>query len=451
MKSNKHIERDGRETSKIFNNRTLNTDYRHLRSILEPGMKILDVGCGTGALSSDMATAVGPAGHVLGIDNTEKFIASGRETYSEINNLQLEHVDLFKFNTDQKFDLITSARTLQWLSDPVRALLKMKYLLKENGRISILDYNHEAIEWVPDPPVSMRKFYNGFLKWRADAGMHNRMADELPQMLKEAGFTAIEVINSDEHYHRGRPDFVSKVSIWSKVAGSTQMVEEGYIDDAVRRQAIDEYDKWVAEEAISMTMKLNEVRGFNPVASTAITSGEALSQAVIDQGIFSWEELAHCVRVLPYGRNSSRDDFSLVLKEGKGTCSSKHAFLKKIADQNQVPGVQLMLGLYRMNRENTPGIGNALSDHGLEYLPEAHCYLVVHGERLDMTSPSASFERIRDDLILEKEIEAEQVVHYKVGFHRGFLEKWMERENLDFTFDEMWAIRENCIQNISVS
>ncbi|MEM6378923.1 MAG: hypothetical protein AAF705_11955, partial [Bacteroidota bacterium] len=49
--------------------------------------------------------------------------------------------------------------------------------------------------------------------------------------------------------------------IWSKVAGSTQMVEEGYLDDRLRLQAIQEYNDWVEYEAESMTMKLKEVRG----------------------------------------------------------------------------------------------------------------------------------------------------------------------------------------------
>ena len=42
----------------------------------------------------------------------------------------------------------------------------------------------------------------------------------------------------------------------------------------------------------------------------------------------SFEELIVKVKNLPYGRNANRYDFSLVLSENKGTCSSKHAFLK---------------------------------------------------------------------------------------------------------------------------
>ena len=260
MKANKHIQRDG-EATKIFDDRSLANDYKNLASILKPGIKVLDVGCGTGSISKDIALLVGEKGKVTGIDNTQQFIISGKESYQNVTNLELIHVDLFDFDTEEKFDLIVSARTLQWLSNPKEALIKMKSLLKPNGQISILDYDHTNLNWNPSPPESMQEFYNVFLKWRQDAGMNNRIAEDLPALLEEAGFHSVEKINSDEFYTKEREDYQSKIGIWSKVAGSLQMVEEGYLEDDLRLKAIEEYNHWVETEAISMTMKLNEVRG----------------------------------------------------------------------------------------------------------------------------------------------------------------------------------------------
>lgn len=260
MKANKHIHRDG-EATKIFDDRSLKNDYKNLASILKPGMKVLDVGCGTGSISKDIAIIVGENGKVTGIDNTENFILSGSESYQDIKNLELIHIDLFDFNPEEKFDLIVSARVLQWLSNPKEALLKMKSLLKPNGQISILDYDHTNLIWNPSPPESMQAFYNTFLKWRHDAGMNNKIAEDLSNLLNEAGFHSVEKINSDELYNEERSDYKSKIGIWSKVAGSHQMVEEGYLDNELRLKAIDDYNHWIETEAISMTMKLNEVRG----------------------------------------------------------------------------------------------------------------------------------------------------------------------------------------------
>ncbi len=267
MTINKHIER-GKETTKIFDNRSLEIDYRTLKPILKEGMSVLDVGCGTGSISKDIAKIVGKSGKVVGIDNTAVFIESGRQTYDNVENLNLIHSDLFNYDTSEKFDLITSARTLQWLSNPKDALIKMTSLLKPNGSISILDYNHNNLEWNPNPPISMRDFYKTFLQWRKDAGMNNGIADDLPDLMKEIGLIEIEKINSDEHYEKNRIDFKSKVGIWAKVANSTQMVKEGYLDDNLRLKTIEEYNEWVENKAISMTMKLNEVRGKKPAANT---------------------------------------------------------------------------------------------------------------------------------------------------------------------------------------
>jgi ubiquinone/menaquinone biosynthesis C-methylase UbiE len=261
VKENKHIQRDGQEANKVYNDRSLTNDYRHLYSILKPGMKVLDIGCATGFISKDIAAIVGPNGKVTGIDNTESLILSGKESHQNVTNLELIHIDLFDFNPEEKFDLIVSARVLQWLSNPKEALLKMKSLLKPNGQISILDYDHTNLDWNPSPPESMQAFYNTFLKWRQDAGMNNKIAEDLPHLLKEAGFHSIEKINSDELYNEERLDYKSKIGIWSKVAGSLQMVEEGYLENDLRLKAIEEYNHWIETEAISMTMKLNEVRG----------------------------------------------------------------------------------------------------------------------------------------------------------------------------------------------
>jgi ubiquinone/menaquinone biosynthesis C-methylase UbiE len=258
---NKKIHRDTKSSTSIFNNRTLDNDYRTIVPLLRTGLKVLDVGCGTGALSKDIAERVGPTGSVTGIDITPSIIESGNEHFGNVKNLKLIHSDLFDFDTEEKFDLIVSARTLQWLSNPSEAILRMKQLLKPGGQLSVLDYNHTALEWRPTPPDSMRKFYNCFLQWRADAGMNNQIAEDLPSYLAKAGFHCIEVIESNQVYQKGQENFKDKVGIWSKVAASTQMVDEGYIRDEERLIAIDEYDKWIENEAELMIMKLKEVRG----------------------------------------------------------------------------------------------------------------------------------------------------------------------------------------------
>jgi ubiquinone/menaquinone biosynthesis C-methylase UbiE len=257
---NKTIDRNNSAT-KIFDDRSLAVDYRTLVPLVKKGLRILDVGCGTGSITKDIANLTGPGGMVTGIDNTEKFISAGKEYYGDAKNMELVCTDLFRYDPANKFDLIVSARTMQWLSNVDEALEKMMSMLKPGGTLSILDYNHTKIEWQPDPPASMRKFYNAFLKWREEAGMSNHVADDLPQLFEAAGFTDIQVLNSDEHYQRGEENFPFRAAIWSKVAELKQIMEEGYISEYDRLKAIEEYNAWIATDALSMTVKLNEIRG----------------------------------------------------------------------------------------------------------------------------------------------------------------------------------------------
>lgn len=181
-----------------------------------------------------------------------------------------------------------------------------------------------------------------------------------------------------------------------------------------------------------------------------LNSKDELTLLIKDNGINTWNMLTKFIRHLPYGRNSNRRDSSLVIKEKKGTCSSKHAFLKKVANLNNLPDVKLILGLYKMNSTNTPKIGNVLSHNKIEFLPEAHCYLNINGERIDYTSNNSDFNRIKNDILIEQEIEPHQVAEYKVQYHKAFLKTWIKEQNISFNFNEIWGFREQCIVNLSL-
>jgi len=162
-----------------------------------------------------------------------------------------------------------------------------------------------------------------------------------------------------------------------------------------------------------------------------------------------FESLIEKVKNIPYGRNSSRYDFSLVFSENKGTCSSKHAFLKDFANNNNIPNVKLYIGIFKMNEENTSKINPLLSQNEIDFIPEAHCYLRVDGIPLDITTSESFYNKIENDILEEIEIEPIQVAEYKVNYHKEFLKKWIIETNQTKTFDEIWAIRENCIQKLS--
>jgi len=185
-----------------------------------------------------------------------------------------------------------------------------------------------------------------------------------------------------------------------------------------------------------------------PIKHTFLNSKDELTRLVREKSILHWDKLIYFIQQLPYGRNQNREDFSLVLIENKGTCSSKHAFLKKIAELNQIEEVELVLGIYRMNHLNTPKIGNTILENGLSYIPEAHCYLKLGDKRLDITTANSNIEKLSNDILEEIEIQPEQVNTFKVEFHQAYLKKWIEETPINLHFDEVWNIREKCIKKL---
>jgi hypothetical protein len=112
--------------------------------------------------------------------------------------------------------------------------------------------------------------------------------------------------------------------------------------------------------------------------------------------------------------------------------------------------VVLTLGIYEMSETNTPGVGPVLARHGLASIPEAHCYLVSDGHRIDVTRDVVGAEPI-GSFLHEEPIGIDQIGAYKLELHRRVLADWMGRDAAaqGRTLAELWAIREECIASLS--
>lgn len=251
--------------NKVLDRRTLENDFANLVPLIKKGMHVLDVGCGSGAITKGIAERVGETGKVIGLDINAELIAIGKQKFEAITNLSFVNQSLFEFNPEQKFDLIVSARTLQWLSNPMDALVTMKAMLKPGGILSILDYNHEKIQWQPAPQESMQFFYSRFLSWRSDAGMHNQIADELEAMYAAIGLKNISVDDANELSSIEDVEFLETAGIWNKVVETRghQMIRDGYLTEEQRVNAWNSYSRWLEEEGYSMDLYLKAVTGYN--------------------------------------------------------------------------------------------------------------------------------------------------------------------------------------------
>lgn len=178
--------------------------------------------------------------------------------------------------------------------------------------------------------------------------------------------------------------------------------------------------------------------------NSTIISNSELTTAFVELGCNDFHKACDYVHKLAYGRNSQSDDFIIVLTEKKGTCSTKHALLKALADELHL-SIQLTLGIYAMNELNTPGVGVVLDGTDLEYVPEAHCYLTYDGERYDFTRADSIAEQPINNFFVEMEISPKDIGQRKKDIHKAFIKEHYS----EFDVDTIWKVREQCILALS--
>lgn len=252
---------------RVLNRRTLERDHPQLAARLGQGMAVLDAGCGTGAITAGIARRVGTGGRVIGVDRDASLLRIAREEHRGVHHLTFLEMDILASTFDCEFDVVTAARTLQWIADPGAAVRKMSAAAKPGvGLVVILDYNHEANLWHPEPPPEFVRFYRAFLAWRTAHGWDNRLGDRLPDLLRPAGLEAIEVHVTDETVCRGEPEFADAASIWTHVIQSLgpHMVTDGFLGEQERLAAESAYPSWVREAGQAQTHSMRTVIGRRP-------------------------------------------------------------------------------------------------------------------------------------------------------------------------------------------
>ena len=183
-----------------------------------------------------------------------------------------------------------------------------------------------------------------------------------------------------------------------------------------------------------------------------IKSKGRISTSFMDRNILTFKQASLFVRQLPYRRNTDKNNLTTVFTDHCGTCSTKHALLKELAVENKFEELKLIVGLFRMNKNNTPAIASTLLQNNLEYIPEAHCYLKYQDLILDLTKVNSMPSDFRDDLIDEIEILPDQITAYKVNFHKNYLTTWLHNNtHINYTLDDLWKIREQCIEDLAKS
>ncbi len=134
--------------------RTVANSAAYLIPHLQPGRHVLDVGCGPGTITIDLARMVAP-GSVVGIDNEP---APLREAHADadaqhVTNVSFAVGDVYQLaHRDGTFDVVHAHQVLQHLAEPSAALREMRRVCKPGGVVAVRDADYAAMTWYPPDP-----------------------------------------------------------------------------------------------------------------------------------------------------------------------------------------------------------------------------------------------------------------------------------------------------------
>ena len=119
-------------------------------------------------------------------------------------------------------------------------------------------------------------------------------------------------------------------------------------------------------------------------------------------GIESFQAACEHVHQLPYGYNSDRDDLTILFKEGKGSCTTKHAVIATLAAELGLDVVK-RIGIYAMTESIVTGTQAILERYGLPYVPMVHCFLASGDRFVDLTAENHNGKNRTIDQFLHSE------------------------------------------------
>lgn len=134
--------------------RTVDNSAAYLIPWLAPGSAVLDVGCGPGTISVDLATRVAP-GRVVAVDAALDAVSAAQLAAAEAGaaNLEVRVDDVYALDAaDDSFDVVHAHQVLQHLIHPVAALREMRRVCRPGGVVAARDSIYRAMSWFPSDP-----------------------------------------------------------------------------------------------------------------------------------------------------------------------------------------------------------------------------------------------------------------------------------------------------------
>ncbi|MFD6877446.1 MULTISPECIES: methyltransferase domain-containing protein [unclassified Streptomyces] len=174
--------------------RTAANSAAYLTGELRAGMRVLDVGCGPGTITADLAELVAPGGRVTAVDAAADVVEQARAHAAERGlagavDFGTADVHALEF-PDDSFDVVHAHQVLQHVGDPVRALREMRRVCRPGGIVAVRDADYAAMTWYPATP-GLEEWLDLYRRVARANGGEPDAGRRLLSWARAAGFTEI--------------------------------------------------------------------------------------------------------------------------------------------------------------------------------------------------------------------------------------------------------------------
>ena len=207
------------------------------KASISEGEIVLDVGCGGGTTSIEIAQRVTANGHVTGLDISVPILNIARQRGKAFSNLEFEEADAADFNPGSEvYDLIFSRFGLMFFSKPVDAFSNLKAMLKQSGRIVFLCWRtFDENPWMKEPAEAVFKVIppQGPAPG-PDAPGPFSLGDrgKIENIMNQAGYKAMEIEAIDINLEIGNLE--ETVNFFTRMGPAASLIAEA---DEDRKQA----------------------------------------------------------------------------------------------------------------------------------------------------------------------------------------------------------------------
>ncbi|KAL8775034.1 MAG: hypothetical protein Q9209_000513 [Squamulea sp. 1 TL-2023] len=181
---------------RTHNRRTVANSASYLLSSLKPDMSILDVGCGPGSITVDLASKV-PQGNIVGLDTSSDPFEEGRKLAADrgIDNVSFKVGDAKQLPyPDETFDMVQAHQVVQYHNqgEQIQTIQEMRRVAKSGGLVCIREADQGTVTFYPEVD-GLKDFIDVYCKVARANGGEPDAGRRLHTWVKEAGFLATDV------------------------------------------------------------------------------------------------------------------------------------------------------------------------------------------------------------------------------------------------------------------